>query len=107
MIETWYIWMAIFVLLLVTFLVCLKTARNRKIYIIYFISGMALGFYLDIVSLTNGYYSYPNIFPVTLLGLPVTMTIAEGFSVAITMRVLEIVKAFLARETKGRKRKKH
>ena len=87
--------MSIFVSLLVVFLACVKTAKNRKIYIAYFISGMVLGFYIDIVSFTNGYYSYPDIFPVTLLGLPVTMTIAEGFSVAITMRIFEIAKKSL------------
>lgn len=98
MTGNWYLWLAVFAILLAAFALCMKTAKNRRKCWIYFISGMLLGFYFDIVSFTNGYYSYSSMFPITIFGLPLTMTIAEGFSVAITMRIFEIVKDFLKKQ---------
>ena len=93
MMGNWYVWLGIFVVLLVGFLLCLWTTNRKRKYLVYFISGMLLGFYFDIVSFTNGYYSYPTIFPLTIMGLPLTMTIAEGFSIAITIRGFELAKS--------------
>jgi len=56
---------------------------------------MLFGFYFDVFSFMNGYYSYPDIFPVTIFGLPLSMTIAEGFSVVIVIRAFELGKGFL------------
>jgi len=89
-IGNWYVWLGIFIALLVVFLLCLWTTNRKRKYMVYFISGMLLGFYFDIVSFTNGYYTYPTIFPLTIIGLPLTMTIAEGFSVTIFMRGFEL-----------------
>lgn len=61
---------------------------------------MIFGFYFDIVSFMNGYYSYPDIFYVYLLGVPLTMTIAEGFAVAITIKMVSML---IGRKTKKKK----
>lgn len=89
--NVWYAWMMIFFLLVIGFAFCLKTSKNRKAYWLYMISGSAIGFVFDLISFSNGYYYYPTIFPVTVLGLPLSMTIAEGMSVAITIRIFESV----------------
>ncbi len=98
MTGNWYLWLVVFTILLAAFALCMKTAKNRRKYWIYFVSGMLLGFYFDIISFTNGYYSYSSAFPITIFGLPLTMTIAEGFSVAILMRIFEITKDFLKKQ---------
>jgi cytochrome bd-type quinol oxidase subunit 2 len=90
--ETWLTWLAVLFFLLAAYAVCLITAKKRKPQLLHLISGMAFGFCFDIVSFTNGYYSYPGIYPITFMGLPVTMTVAEGFSVAITIRLFEVLK---------------
>jgi hypothetical protein len=92
-IGNWYLWLGIFIVLLVVFLLCLRATNRKRKYMVYFFSGALLGFYFDIVSFTKGYYSYPNIFPLTIMGLPLSMTIAEGFSIVITMRIVEYVKS--------------
>ena len=74
------------------FLVILHSSENRKKDLLYFIFGMLFGFYFDITSFTFGYYSYPDFFMFKIFGLPITMTIAEGFSITITMKVFEIAK---------------
>ena len=80
----WYtIWLALFTV----FLVILYREKNRKLYFLYFVFGMIFGFYFDIVSSKFGYYSYPDFFPLEIFGIPFTMTIAEGFSVVITIKL--------------------
>lgn len=74
------------------FLVILHTSENKKIYLLYFIFGLLFGFYFDITSFTFGYYSYPDFFMFKIFGLPITMILAEGFSITITMKVFEIAK---------------
>ena len=59
---------------------------------------MLFGFYFDITSFTFGYYSYPDFFVLKIFGLPISMTIAEGFSMTITIKVFEIAKNYI---TKG------
>ena len=80
------------------FLVILQTAENRKKYLLYFVFGMLFGFYFDITSFTFGYYSYADFFLFKIFGLPITMTVAEGFSITITIKVFEITKNYI---TKG------
>jgi len=63
--------------------------KNKKKYLLFFISGAILGFYFDIVSFTNGYYSYPGFYTIKILNIPLSMTIAEGCSVAITIYLFE------------------
>ncbi len=91
----WYLWISMFFALMAGFLVCVKTAGNGRRHAIYFISGAVLGFYFDFVSLASGFYAYPSIYPLAILGIPVTMTIAEGFSVSITMRAAEITRSLM------------
>lgn len=86
------LWYGIWAALLAGFILILYKEKNRKLYFLYFIAGMIFGFCFDIVSFTYGYYSYPDFFPVKILGLPLSMTIAEGFSVAITIKLFEILK---------------
>jgi len=82
-----YYWFIIFGAITAAYLFCLLTAKNRRLYIAYAISGSLLGFCADYVSFTSGYYSYPDFFPITIMGLPLSMTIAEGFAAAITIRM--------------------
>ena len=89
------IWYTIFGILLSGFLFIMYREQKKKLYLAYFLTGMIFGFYFDVVSFANGYYSYPDFYPVKILGLPVTMTIAEGFSVAITIRLFEYAKNLL------------
>ena len=93
--AVWYMWMGIFSLLLVAFLLSVWSTKKRGKYALYFVTGVVFGLYFDTISFFSGYYSYPDIFPVTFFGLPLSMTIAEGFSVAITIRAFEAVKVFL------------
>jgi hypothetical protein len=77
------------------FSIILYKTKNKKLYILYFIFGIIFGFYFDIVSFTFGYYSYPDFFPFKLFGLPISMVLAEGFSIVITIKIFEIVKRIL------------
>ncbi len=90
-------WSGIWLVLLAAFMVILYKERDRKLYFLYFIFGMVLGFYFDIFSFTFGYYSYAGFFPVKIFGLPLSMTIAEGFAVVITIKIFEILKRILKR----------
>jgi hypothetical protein len=75
----------LFSILFLGFLFVMIFSRNRKRVIVYACSGSILGFYFDYVSYTDGYYSYPSFYKITILGLPFTMTIAEGFAIVITI----------------------
>lgn len=81
-------WYAISLVLLVVYLAIQILTKNKK-YFIYFILGSVFGFYFDYVSFVNGYYSYPNFYYFKLFGLPISMTLSEGFSVAILMYLFE------------------
>ena len=87
-----FLWYLTFTILLLSYLFIQITVKNKKRYVVYFISGCILGFYFDIVSFVNGYYSYPDFYKFTVLGLPLSMTLAEGFSVAITIYLYDFVK---------------
>lgn len=79
-------WYLIFAAISAGFVFCLRDKKSRKRYLAYAFFGSMFGFFADLVSFLNGYYSYPY-YPVTVMGLPFSMTIAEGFSAAITIRV--------------------
>lgn len=89
------LWYGIWLILFMTFSIILYKTKNKKLYILYFIFGIIFGFYFDIVSFTFGYYSYPDFFPFKLFGLPISMVLAEGFSIVITIKIFEIVKRIL------------
>lgn len=86
------LWYGLFAVLLAAYLLIQLTVENKKKYFAYFVAGAVLGFYFDIVSFTSGYYSYPDFYKLKILGLPISMTLAEGFSVAITIYVFESLK---------------
>lgn len=71
-----------------TFVICKK--REMR-YIFYFIFGTAFGFgVFDAPSVALGYYTYstdPYLLPV--YGVPLTIALAEGFAVAVTIYVYE------------------
>ncbi len=93
--EVPFLWLGTWIILLIIFLIIVYRAKNRKPYLLYFIFGMAFGFYFDIISFALGYYSYPGFFPMKVLGLPFSMIIAEGFSVVIVIRIFEAARHFL------------
>jgi len=84
-------WYAVFSAVAAAFLALLVMTGRRKEYLLFFVSGAALGFYFDLSSFMNGFYSYPGFYPVTIIGLPLTMTIAEGLSVAVTIRISQML----------------
>ncbi len=79
--ELWY---PLFVALGLGYLSLLRFAKERKRQLAYLIAGSLFGFYFDVVSVSQGYYVYANYFPM-IAGVPLTVTIAEGFSTAITI----------------------
>jgi len=92
-------WDILCVVLLVSYIAIQTTVKNKKKYFTYFVAGMVFGFFFDIVSFTNGYYTYPSFYRLTLLGLPISMTIAEGFSVAIAMYIIEFLRKSYKRKS--------
>ncbi len=78
--ATWYVMFALFVVSLCGILLYTKD----KSYFYYFITGSLFGFYLDLVSTTQGYYSYYSYFP-SFFGIPLTVTIAEGCAISFTI----------------------
>ena len=91
------LWYGLFAVLLTAYLLIQFTVENKKKYFIYFMAGVILGFYFDIVSFMNGYYSYPDFYKFKILGLPFSMTLAEGFSVAIVIYLYESFKCILSK----------
>ncbi len=87
-----YLWYGLFTLLLLCYLFVQFSVKSKKKYLLFFISGCVLGFYSDIVSFANGYYSYPAFYKLAIFGLPFSMTLAEGFSAAITIYLYEFVR---------------
>lgn len=92
MVNELYLWLLTFVSIFLGFLICMIKTKKRRLYTIYFILGMMFGFYFDFISFTNGYYSYPSFFIFKMAGLPLGMTIAEGFAIVIFMNIFEIIK---------------
>lgn len=86
------LWYGLFAVLLMGYLLIQFTVRNKKKYFVYFVAGAVFGFYFDIVSFANGYYSYPGFYRLTILGLPFSMTLSEGFSVAIIIYLYEFIR---------------
>lgn len=97
-----HLWYSLFIPLFAVFLYIFYKAKNRKKYLLYFVFGSLFGFYFDIVSFNLGFYSYPDIYAITIMGLPLSMTIAEGFSIAITIRIAEFFKDFLNNRRRDR-----
>lgn len=86
------LWYGLFAVLLMGYLLIQFTVKSKKKYFVYFVAGAVFGFYFDIVSFTNGYYSYPDFYKFTIFGLPFSMTLAEGFSAAIAIYLYEFIR---------------
>ena len=92
--EVLLAWYGIWAALLATFAAILWREKKRKLYALYFAFGMAFGFYFDSLSVVFGYYSYAEIAPM-VAGVPLSMTVAEGFAVAITIKASEALRRIL------------
>lgn len=90
------LWYAMMGAISLAFIGILLYTRNKK-YIAYFITGALVGFYLDFVSVSQGYYTYHPYFPF-YLGVPLTVTVAEGCSIAITIFLYKEVLPKLAKK---------
>lgn len=88
-----WVWSIIWSILLLAFLFILYKSENKKLYLMYFVFGMVFGFYFDIFSVTFGYYSYGDLF-IKIADVPLSMTAAEGFAVAITIGLYNFVRDF-------------
>ncbi len=86
--DSWYVF---FVFILLTYFLILFKIKDKRRHIAYFIFGFLFGFYFDSVSVFQNYYAYHYYFP-SLLNVPLTVTIAEGCAVAITICLYEAVK---------------
>jgi len=84
-IDLWYL---VFVATLVGYLL-IKNITNNRNATKYFIFGMISGLYFDIFSTMYRYYVYSAAMFDNFYGIPITITIAEGFSIAIIIMVLE------------------
>lgn len=92
--DVLFFWSGIWLVLLIVFLVILYKEKNRKLYFLYFLFAMIFGLYFDTISVAFGYYSYSYLF-VNIFGVPLSMTIAEGFSIVIVIRLFEIVRHYI------------
>lgn len=80
------LWYTIFTVLLIAFLFILW---EDKRWLYYMIAGSALGFLIDFFSFSWGYYTYPDFYTFPIMGIPFSMTLAEGFSVALLIWAYE------------------
>ncbi|HIH31232.1 TPA: hypothetical protein HA235_00845 [Candidatus Woesearchaeota archaeon] len=84
-VNYWYAILGILVLLFIVIIIYTK----KKDYLYYFIAGAIIGFYFDIVSVSQGYYLY-HPYPPVIFGVPLTVTIAEGCAIAITIFIKDL-----------------
>lgn len=91
-------WYLMFAAILLAFIGILAHTKDRR-YLFYFITGGIVGFYLDTVSVSQGYYSYDyafyQYFPV-VFGVPLTFPMVEGASIAIVIFVYKELVAKIA-----------
>ena len=85
------LWYFTFIIILALYLIVMLKVKNKRRYLAYFLAGCFLGFYFDFISVIQNYYTY-HPYPPTLYGVPLTVTIAEGFSVVITIYLYEFLK---------------
>ena len=91
MFDALTVWSGIFIVLLIVFLIIIYKTKNRKLYLLYFLFAAIFGFYFDGLSVFLNYYTYADLF-LKIKGIPITMTIAEGFAVVITIKMFEKIK---------------
>lgn len=91
--QLWYIF---FLLILLAYLLVIWKAKNKKKFLIFFLVGSIFGFYFDLVSVTQDYYSYHQYFS-SIYRVPLTVTIAEGGAVGIIIYLFEYLKSLLGK----------
>ncbi len=79
-------WTAFFTVFAIAFILILWMERDFR-YVLYWVFGALFGFLFDITAVALGHYKY--LLPLQILGAPVTVTIAEGFCIAITVYIFE------------------
>jgi len=80
------IWTAFFTIFGIAFILILWKERDLR-YPLYWVFGALFGFLFDTSAVALGYYRY--LLPFQILGSPVTIIIAEGFCIAITIYIFE------------------
>ncbi|MBI2176236.1 hypothetical protein HYU40_02700 [Candidatus Woesearchaeota archaeon] len=97
-------WYLMFAAILLAFVGILAYTKDRR-YLFYFVTGGIVGFYLDVVSVSQGYYSYDyafyQYFPM-LFGVPLTFPMVEGASIAIVIFVYREVVAKVVTKIAGK-----
>lgn len=89
--DYWYIFFGVIILVYIGVLIYTKDKR----YLYYMLTGIVAGFYFDVISVSQNYYIYYP-YPPVILGVPLTVTLAEGASIAIMIFVYKelILKIF-------------
>ncbi len=92
-IDPTMVWYAFFTLFLIGFISVMWVKRDLR-YFLYFIFGYVLGFAVfDLPSVLLGYYTYPaSIYIFPIFGVPLTISLAEGFAVSIVVFIHEFLK---------------
>lgn len=95
-IDPTMVWYAFFTIFLIGFIFVMWMKKDLR-YFFYFVFGAILGFGLfDLPSVVLGYYTYPtNIYPFPIFGVPLTMSLAEGFAVSIVVFIYEFLREHL------------
>jgi hypothetical protein len=76
--------------------------KERRLYLLYFVAGSLIGFYFDSVSISQGFYSYTPYGPL-IFGMPILITLGEGFAVAITLFIFGWLMKRFARPKRRRR----
>jgi len=97
MIDAPLFWTSSFIVFFLSFVCILVRERDYR-FILYFIFGALAGFFFDIIQVNMGYYSYTEQAYMKLFfnGVPVTMTLAEGFCISITVYLYEKLPRFFS-----------
>jgi len=88
------LWYGIFIIIFLCYLFVMLKVKDKKKYFVYFLTGCFVGFYFDFISVSQGYYAYYQYFP-SIYGVPLTVTIAEGFSVSITIYLFNKIRSLI------------
>jgi hypothetical protein len=80
-------------------------ARKLKYnkYIMFFVSGMAIGFVIDITSVALGFYRYNFTIPFAIGGVPLGITIAEGIAVSVAIAISDYISKMITKRANLKK----
>ncbi len=81
-------WTAFFTVFAIAFILILWKERDVR-YLFYGVFGALFGFMFDTTAVSLGYYSYILTPFMLIQDIPLTVTIAEGFCIAITIYIFE------------------